>query len=194
MRNVSGDGGPAHTESMANMRTEAGLPLCRGGRGERTVVVRRVGRAAAGAAQGLPRGLGAPPSGRALGRAVSTAGPGHGRFEAGPPRGEPRGGDFAARRGAGGSRRGPREPQGGRARIPGEPREPGPESRRVHPQRGPCCRSTEQPGLAELRARLTRGAPWDSGAGLAESCPAGLTAAEWPTGALPRRGRAGAGR
>lgn len=162
--------------------------------GERTVVVRRVGRAAAGAAQGLPRGLGAPPSGQALGRAERTAGPGHGGFEAGPPRGELPGGDFAARHGAGGSRRGPREPQGGRARIPGEPRESGPEPRCAHPLRGPGCRSTEQPGLTELRARLTRGAPWDPGAGLAESCPAGLAAAEWPTGALPRRGRGGAGR
>lgn len=162
--------------------------------GERTVVVRRVGRAAARAAQGLLRGLGAPPSGRALGRAVRTAGPGHGGFEAGPLCGKPRGGDFAAPREAGGSRRGPPEPQGGRARIPGEPCEPRPEPRRAHPWRGPGCRSTEQPGLAELRARLTRGAPWDPGAGLAESCPAGLATAEWPTGALPRRGRAGAGR
>uniref|UniRef100_A0A8D0MPX4 Histone deacetylase complex subunit SAP30L n=1 Tax=Sus scrofa TaxID=9823 RepID=A0A8D0MPX4_PIG len=47
MGRASGGGGPAQIEKATNGRAAAGLPLSRGGRGERTVVVRSVGRAAA---------------------------------------------------------------------------------------------------------------------------------------------------
>ena len=53
MERASGGGGPAHRGKAANELAEAGLPLSRGGRGgERTVVVRSVGRAAAGRPRG----------------------------------------------------------------------------------------------------------------------------------------------
>lgn len=194
MGTASGDGGPAHIKNTAIERTEAGLPLCRGGRGSALLWC----GASGGRRPGRPRGCrgdsGRRRAARRWGGPSTPRGPDTAGSRPGPRAGSrgvetlPRG---AEQGGAGGGLGSPRAAGPGSR---GKPREPGPEPRRVHPRRGPGCRSTEQPGLAELGARLTQGAPWDPGAGLAKSCPAGLAAAEWPTGAFPRRGRAGAGR
>lgn len=90
MGHASGGGGPAQRANATNGRAEAGLPLSRGGRGERTVVVRSVGRAAAGRPRGCRGTRGAAERLQEGGRAGRAAGPGRRGFEAGPRAGRPR--------------------------------------------------------------------------------------------------------
>lgn len=246
MGNASGGGDPAQRANAANRCTEAGLPLSRGGRGQRTVVVRSIGRAAAGrprgcrgtpgAAEGL-QGWGGPDTPRGPGAAGSRPGPARGGRAT--PRELP-GGEFVQQPKEGGSQRGPSKPAGnpclkspGSRRFQGRP--PGRPCRRVtvlgprqkappgDPRRGPASRWSQPRGLEwggrgfpETRAGAKGAGAWRSGAGppgrgavqclvwrrtlgpsgpgVSATCPAGSTAAEWPTGDLFPRGWPGAGR
>lgn len=184
MRSASGGGDPAQRANEANRCTEAGLPLSRGGRGERTVVVRSIGRVAAGrprgcrgtrgAAGGL-QGWGGPDTPRGPDAAGSRPGPAQGGRAT--PRELPSG-EFAQQPKEGGSQRGPSKPTGnpgpkspGSGRFLGRP--PGRPCPRVtvlgprqkapsgDPRRGPASRRSQPRGLE----RGGRGSPETRGRG-----------------------------
>lgn len=188
MGSASGGGGPAQRSNAANGRAEAGLPLSRGGRGERTVVVRSVGRAAAGRPRGCRGTRGAAERLQGWGGPDVLRGPGTAGSRPGPARGgraTPRelpGGEFAPQPKEGGSRRGPEKPPGHPGpeppgSCPSPERPPGRPRRRVtalgsrpeeppgDPRRGPAS-SGANPGawsrggrgLAEARGRGAEGA------------------------------------
>lgn len=247
MGSPSGGCGPAHRANEANGCQEAELPLSRGGRGERTVVVRSVGRAAAGrprGCRGTPgaaerlQGWGGPDALRSPGAAGSRPGPARGGRTT---PGELPGGEFAPQLKEGGCRRGPSKPPGNPSwespgsccflgRLPGRPRRRvtvlGPQQKAPpgDPQRGPASRGSPPRGLqpagrsfAETRGRrpkeLDRGGaePGLPGAGQGSAwtgdglwdpwlrgpqrpVPRGARPRSGLAGALPRRGRPGAGR
>uniref|UniRef100_A0A2K5X6V3 Histone deacetylase complex subunit SAP30L n=5 Tax=Boreoeutheria TaxID=1437010 RepID=A0A2K5X6V3_MACFA len=144
MGRASGGSSPAQRANETNGRVKAGLPLSRGGRGERTVVVRRVRRAAAGRPWGcrgtrgaaeLLQGWSGPDEPRGPGAAGSRPGPARGG-RATP--GELPGSEFAPQPKEGGSRRGPSKPPGN----------PGPESL------GSSCFLGRPPGRPRCRVTV----------------------------------------
>lgn len=170
MGRASGGSSPAQRANETNGRVKAGLPLSRGGRGERTVVVRRIRRAAAGRPWGcrgtrgaaeLLQGWSGPDEPRGPGAAGSRPGPARGG-RATP--GELPGSEFAPQPKEGGSRRGPSKPPGNPGpeslgsgcflgRPPGRPRcrvtvlGPRQKAPPGDPRRGPASRGSRPRGL-----------------------------------------------
>lgn len=109
--------------------------------GERTVVVRSVGRAAAGWPRGCRGTWGSSRAAAGVGRTGRAAGPGNRGFEAGPRAGRPRHPEGAARRRVCSAAERRREPAGSRETVwppgPGAPGElplPGTPSRTPPPK------------------------------------------------------------
>lgn len=178
MGSASGGSGPAQRANAANGRVEAGLPLSRGGRGERTVVVRSVGRAAAGRPRGSRGTRGTAEWLQRWGGPDVLRGPSAAGSRPGPARGgratpgELPGSEFAQQPKEGGSRRGPSKPSGNPGpespgscpflgRPPGRPRRrvtvPGPRQKEPpgDPRRGPASRGSQPRGLEPGRKGLS---------------------------------------
>lgn len=181
MESASGGSGPAQGANTTNGRAEAGLPLSRGGRGERTVVVLSVGRAAAGWPRGCRGSRGAAERLQGWGGPDAPRGPDAAGSRPGPARGgratpgELPGGEFAQQPKEGGSRQGPSkpagnpgpEPPGGGRRLgrpPGRPRRrvtvlgPRQKAPPVDPRRGPASRGLQLRGLERGGKGLSRDA------------------------------------